>query len=140
VPPLRTSLCATHSRNLRAAYTASLRQAQEPADAETAKALMPTWHDKQRGSSTQRGYGSRWQRARASYLMAHPLCVMCQRDGHLTPAVVVDHIKAHKGDPGLMWNPANWQALCSSHHSRDKQLEERGRPVQKVGPDGWPLP
>lgn len=28
-------------------------------------------------TAAQRGYGSRWQAARAAYLVKHPLCVMC---------------------------------------------------------------
>ncbi|MCB5173664.1 HNH endonuclease [Microvirga sp. SM9] len=70
--------------------------------------------------------------------MQNPLCGMCQREGRITPATVVDHIQAHKGDQELFWNTDNWQPLCKPHHDRDKQQEERGR-LQAVGEDGWPL-
>lgn len=75
-------------------------------------------------TSTQRGYGHKWRKARARYLREHPLCVMCQADGHDVPAEVVDHKEPHRGDEALFWDESNWQPLCASHHSRDKQREE----------------
>jgi 5-methylcytosine-specific restriction protein A len=95
-------------------------------------------HDAKRGSARERGYNTRWDKARKTYLMSHPLCVMCKRDGRVTPATVVDHIVPHKGDQQLFWDTANWQSLCAPHHNRDKQWEERGR-FQAVGEDGWPV-
>lgn len=97
-------------------------------------------------SSTQRGYGYKWQQARAGYLAKHPLCVYCLRDpayaairelapsaailmcselGLLVPAAtVVDHIDPHRGDWALFWDKTRWQSLCATHHSSDKQREE----------------
>lgn len=97
-------------------------------------------------SSTQRGYGYAWQKARAGYLRSHPLCVYCLREPayaairgmapsaailrcaelHLAvpAASVVDHIEPHRGDQALFWNKTNWQSLCRTHHSADKQREE----------------
>jgi 5-methylcytosine-specific restriction protein A len=63
---------------------------------------------------------------------------MCERDGMVKAASVVDHIKPHKGDPELFWNEANWMALCSHHHNSEKQRIERGR-IQAIGADGWPV-
>jgi 5-methylcytosine-specific restriction protein A len=91
-----------------------------------AKAVASRANDDRRGSSTARGYGSRWQRERLIYLAEHPLCRMCQSLGKIEPATVVDHRKPHKGDPQLFWSKDNWQALCKPHHDRDKQREERG--------------
>ena len=83
-----------------------------------------------RGSAASRGYGSRWQKARATYLTSHPLCVMCRKLGKVTAASVVDHIKPHRGDQSLFWNKENWQALCKPCHDRHKQrLEASGREV-----------
>lgn len=76
-------------------------------------------------SSTARGYGYRWQQARADYLKTHPLCVRCEALDLIEPATTVDHIKAHQGDDLLFWDRDNWQALCTTCHSRDKQREER---------------
>jgi 5-methylcytosine-specific restriction endonuclease McrA len=70
--------------------------------------------------------------------MRNSLCVMCKREGRLTPATVVDHTTPHEGDQSLIWDTANWQSLCAPRHNRDKQREERGR-FQAVGEDGWPL-
>ena len=65
-----------------------------------------------RGTAQERGYGARWQKARAAFLAAHPLCVNCKRNGRLTPARVVDHIVPHRGDMSLFWDESNWQPLC----------------------------
>jgi hypothetical protein len=47
----------------------------------------------------------------------------------------------HKGDPTLFWDQVNnWQGLCQSHHSRDKQAEERGfRKRRRIGVNGYPI-
>ena len=71
-----------------------------------------------RGTSTKRGYGHRWRKARRAYLYKHPFCVQCN-----TAANEVDHIIPHKGDWMLFWDMENWQALCKSCHSR-KTLED----------------
>ena len=76
-------------------------------------------------SSTQRGYGYKWQKAREAFLRENPLCVMCQVEGRVTVATVVDHIEPHRGDQSLFWRRSNWQSLCSTHHSKDKQRDER---------------
>lgn len=57
--------------------------------------------------------------------------------GKVAAATVVDHKTPHRGDPGLMWDEANWQALCAPHHDSTKQSEERSG-VRKVDPlDPW---
>ena len=78
-------------------------------------------------TAAQRGYGYKWQKAREQHLREHPLCVMCQAQGRVTEATVVDHIVAHRGDQSVFWDRSNWQSLCATHHSRDKQREEQGR-------------
>lgn len=95
-------------------------------------------------SSTARGYGYKWQQARAGYLLAHPYCAYCLREVGISynqdavaiglacvragiglpHAAVVDHVVPHRGDMKLFWDKTNWQSLCASHHSRDKQREE----------------
>lgn len=72
--------------------------------------------DARRGTSAQRGYGARWQRARIVYLRANPLCVEHQARGKLVDATVVDHIIPHRGDTDLMWDESNWQGLCKPCH------------------------
>lgn len=76
-------------------------------------------------SAAQRGYGYKWQKAREGFLRSHPLCVMCQAEDRVTAATVVDHKIPHRGDQALFWDRGNWQSLCATHHSRDKQREER---------------
>lgn len=96
---------------------------------------MPSWrHDKR--SSHARGYGYRWQKARALFLADNPLCVICAKAGLTALAGVVDHIKPHKGDPVLFWDARNWQPLCKTCHNSDKQRAERtGRESTKFDKD-----
>ena len=96
-----------------------------------------------KASSTARGYGYAWQKARVGYLLSHPWCVRCLAEAGVAaaepvkalgqcqqlgiappPAHVVDHIMPHRGDQALFWDKTNWQSLCFTHHSRDKQREE----------------
>ncbi|HWU69209.1 MAG TPA: HNH endonuclease signature motif containing protein [Stenotrophobium sp.] len=97
-------------------------------------------------TAAQRGYDSKWQRARVGWLAAHPLCVMCAQAGRVTAATVVDHIKPHRLawalDSGiadavaaaraLFWDRRNWQSLCKTHHDSTKQATERAE-VHRVG-------
>ena len=69
-------------------------------------------------------YGYRWQVRSKRFLAAHPLCIMCQRQGRPTAATVVDHIVRHKGNVTLFWDETNWQPLCKPHHDRTKQRVE----------------
>jgi 5-methylcytosine-specific restriction enzyme A len=91
-----------------------------------------------RESAASRGYDARWRKARAIYLSAHPICVMCQSIGKLTPARVVDHIQPHKGNQSLFWSQDNWQALCTHCHDAHKQRQERSGKV--VGSDAAGMP
>jgi 5-methylcytosine-specific restriction endonuclease McrA len=94
-------------------------------------------------SSTARGYGYKWQQARAEYLRINPWCVYCLRARGIveedpvqqlaasvakgsmpTAATVVDHRIPHRGDMKLFWRRSNWQSLCAPCHSGTKQREE----------------
>lgn len=75
-------------------------------------------YDARRDTSNQRGYGSRWQKARAAYLRRHPLCAECKRQGLTVAATVVDHIIPHRGNKVRFWNSDNWQSLCASCHNK----------------------
>lgn len=77
-----------------------------------------------RSSSAQRGYGHRWRKVRARYLNKHPLCVRCMTNGRYTMATVVDHIQPHRGDPVLMWDEDNFQALCKPCHDWKTRNED----------------
>jgi 5-methylcytosine-specific restriction enzyme A len=91
-----------------------------------------------RQSSTKRGYNERWKKARATYLKHHPLCAMCAQQGRTTIAVLVDHIKPHKGDSGLFWDKTNWQSLCKHCHDSIKQRIEIHGGDYGCGLDGVP--
>jgi 5-methylcytosine-specific restriction protein A len=99
-----------------------------------------------KASSTQRGYDYKWQKARLAYLAKHPFCVMCMADAGIEVrtiegvilccaamnvpvpyAAVVDHRIPHRGDMALFWDSGNWQSLCTTHHSSDKQRSEADR-------------
>lgn len=80
----------------------------------------------QREHAAARGYGSRWQKARAGWLHAHPLCVLCEAAGLVVAGNEVDHIKPHKGDMALFWDSGNWQTLCKPCHSTKTVQEDGG--------------
>lgn len=80
--------------------------------------------DTKRPSARERGYDSRWQKARATYLERNPVCISCG-----ARATLVDHKVPHRGDQALFWNRANWQPLCTSCHSGAKQRIEKSSPA-----------
>lgn len=85
--------------------------------------------DAKRESSTQRGYGYRWQKTSEGYLKAHPVCVCleCVALGIAArQAEVVDHIIPHRGDMNLFWNPDNWQPMAKVCHDKKTATEDGG--------------
>lgn len=76
-------------------------------------------------TTSEKGYTTRWQKARLRFLKVHPLCVQCQKQGKLTRATVVDHVIPHRGDEELFWDTTNWQALCKSCHDRKTMTKDR---------------
>ena len=82
--------------------------------------------DTRRGTAASRGYGSRWQKARATYLLSHPLCVHHELNGVIVQATVVDHRVPHKGDWSLFWDTSNWQSLCDKCHNIKTATEDGG--------------
>lgn len=111
----------------------------------------------QRAKTAQRGYGGRWQRARATFLNQpeNQFCVKCRERGLLNPGtmridgkiepnprrigLVVDHIIPHRGDQRLFWDTSNWQPLCHDDHDIVKQREEHGRVTGAVDIKGRPV-
>lgn len=79
-----------------------------------------------RPSAFKRGYTGKWRKVSKFYLAKHPLCVECEKQGLVTLATDVDHIKPHKGDKTLFWDKNNWQALCHSCHSKKTVKEANG--------------
>jgi len=94
-------------------------------------------HDQRRGNSSQRGYGYKWQQARARFLQINPLCVMCEAEGRVKAATDVDHIIPHRGDTKLFWDESNYQSLCHSHHSEKTASEDSGFGNPRAGGRGY---
>lgn len=72
-------------------------------------------------SSTQRGYGARWQKLRRMILNRDPICRLCGR----ADSTDVDHVvpKSQGGDD----SDANLQGVCDDCHQA-KTVRERVRP------------
>jgi len=73
--------------------------------------------ERERGSSTKRGYDRTWQKARLSHLMANPLCVDCHAAGLVKPAEEVHHIAKVRDRPDLRLDDTNLMGLCAPCHS-----------------------
>ena len=58
-----------------------------------------------------------WKNKRLNYLIEHPFCEQCQKEGRLVKAQMVDHIVPIK-QGGSLLDDNNLQALCNSCHSR----------------------
>lgn len=87
----------------------------------------------------ERMYDSvRWRKARAAFLVAHPLCAMCARVGRDTAANTVDHIRPHGGDPVLFYDRENLQSLCAPCHGI-KRRQDHGGLLPGCDIDGNPL-
>lgn len=69
---------------------------------------------------------TRWRKARAVYLAAHPYCARCAKRGVQKIAVAVDHIVRHDNDPELFFDESNWQGLCVSCHSEKTAQRDGG--------------
>jgi len=97
---------------------------------------------RERGNARQRGYSSRWDKFRAAFLAANPVCIYCLNStGRVTPATVVDHIIPHKGDPDLFWPDGDPQdhfaPCCKACHDGPKAkaesvAERQGRDVRTI--------
>jgi 5-methylcytosine-specific restriction protein A len=64
---------------------------------------------------------------------------MCKEQGHITIATVVDHVRDHKGNEELFFDPANLQSLCKPHHDTTKQRQERRGYVIGTDASGRPI-
>lgn len=84
--------------------------------------------EEQRGTTTTKGYGTRWQRIRKRYLYAHPWCLLCS-----ATATVADHFPLSRSqlvgrnvaDPDAF---EHLRPLCTSCHNKQ---------TAKHQPGGW---
>jgi len=77
--------------------------------------------ERQRGSSTARGYDVKWRRLRDWFIAANPVCRVCGGLAH-----EVDHVQPLVYG-GARLDPANLQALCRRCHGEKTGREHQGR-------------
>lgn len=80
-----------------------------------------------------------WQRLRLEQLRTEPLCRYCTELGLTVAATEVDHIRPHRGDRDLAFDPENLQSLCKPCHDRHAQAKDKGLPVAGCDANGYPL-
>lgn len=85
------------------------------------------WDKHRKDKEARKMYSTpQWRELRRRTLQAHPACVLClKRDGRVVPATICDHIRPHKGDAELFFDPDNVQSLCRLCHDSAKRREER---------------
>ncbi len=98
-----------------------------------------TIHERRRPNASQRGYGRDWRKVRALVLADEPLCRMCDQQGRVTLATIVDHKIRIKERPDLRLARENLQPLCKSCHDSAAQSRDRRGYRKGVGIDGWPV-
>ena len=67
-----------------------------------------------------------WRKFRDWYITRHPICEMCEKEGRLTPAVMVDHIVEIR-DGGALTSEENAQSLCWRCHGEKTANEKNHR-------------
>ena len=74
-------------------------------------------------SSSDRGYGADWRKARTKALAAFPVCLLC----HAAKATEVDHIRPFHGvsDP-LRLDPKNLRPVCAPCHRAHTARQSHG--------------
>lgn len=93
-------------------------------------------------------HAARWLRLRKDTLTAHPLCQRCGRQGLLTPATEVHHIKpveealTRAERTRRMYDPHNLLALCHACHvqvhtemgrcSKQANKERKAKQVKEI--------
>lgn len=91
---------------------------------------------------TPRQRGRPWQRRRARWLEANPLCARClgENPPRVEAAVQVDHrTPLFKGGAD---DESNFQSLCLDCHKRKTAEDLAGSGARVAGYDeaGWPIP
>ncbi len=82
---------------------------------EHAKQEAARYEKYQRDPATRKRYGRNWKRVRDRFLVQHPLCEQCQKEGRLTEAQEVHHIvPLSRGGNNAT---ENLMSLCKSCHS-----------------------
>ncbi len=79
--------------------------------------------NKQRTSTTERGYDYAWRKLSESYRDSHPLCEVCELNGRVEPACHVHHIESIENSPHRRLDTDNLIAVCEPCH-----IEIEGKP------------
>ena len=91
-----------------------------------AKPAMMATQLKRAGAERRSLYHTqRWLRCRHQFLMDHPLCCECEREGLVVAASVVDHRLGHqhRNWRERFWDRAGWQSLCLDCHAKKSAAE-----------------
>lgn len=88
------------------------------------KKLMEKQYDTYMRSRTSTAFyhSQAWKKKRQNFLIEHPFCEECRRQGRLTRATLVDHIQPIRMG-GALLDDENLQALCASCHSKKSIIE-----------------
>ena len=79
------------------------------------KLAAKTYERHERDPETKKRYGSSWRKTSRRFLDGHPFCELCGREGRMTMATLVHHIRATRY--GGTDDDGNLMALCASCHS-----------------------
>lgn len=82
---------------------------------EHAKEEAKRYERYKRDPAVKKRYGRTWKRIRDRYITAHPLCEQCEKNGRVTPAEEVHHIKPLS--QGGTNDVCNLMSLCTPCHS-----------------------
>lgn len=69
----------------------------------------------------------KWTSLRRAFISRNPLCRICDANGFVRSADVVDHIIERKDNDALRLNWDNLQSLCHSCHNQKSADEKRKR-------------
>ena len=75
-----------------------------------------------------------WRRLRKLTLAKFPICTRC----HSRPSTIVDHIKPHRFDPALFFDPNNLTGLDKQCHDNWKAKKELGHVDTACDDAGYP--
>ncbi|WP_105531818.1 HNH endonuclease signature motif containing protein [Solimicrobium silvestre] len=85
-------------------------------------------------------YGRKnWFRLRWNQLQRQPLCELHLKLNRVVAATIVDHIKPHRGNEILFFDPLNLQSLCKTCHDGAKQELEKSGTLRGCDLSGQPL-
>jgi len=92
------------------------------------------------GMSHKHIYNSKiWKALRDDQLMREPLCCFCLKLGIITAANTVNHIKPHRGDEALAFDPENLESCCKPCHDIHGDAQDRGKTMAGCDGDGYPI-